>query len=161
MDNPLKSPEELLPYRTLKQILETRGGDVHAVSPGDTVLAALQLMAEKHVGFLVVLDGDKLVGVISERDYARKVVLAGRSSNDTLVREVMSRDVVTVAPANRFGDCIRLMDQKGIRHLPVIDGGRVTGVLSVRDLLAEAVMHHEKVIMELERERLSMLQSMV
>ncbi|MBK7955262.1 MAG: CBS domain-containing protein [Candidatus Accumulibacter sp.] len=116
-------------------------------------------MAEKHIGFLVVVDDGKLLGVLSERDYARKVVLAGRASHDTLVRDVMTRDVISVSPGDRCADCMRLMDQHGIRHLPVVDSGRVVGVISIRDLLAEVVTHHERVIMELETERLMMLQS--
>ncbi len=159
MDNPLKSPEQLLPYRTLKEILMNRGGSVHAVGSADTVLSALRAMAEKHIGFLVVVDDGKLLGVLSERDYARKVVLAGRASHDTLVRDVMTRDVISVSPGDRCADCMRLMDQHGIRHLPVVDSGRVVGVISIRDLLAEVVTHHERVIMELETERLMMLQS--
>ncbi|MBK7955265.1 MAG: CBS domain-containing protein [Candidatus Accumulibacter sp.] len=159
MDNPLKTPEQLLPYRTLKEILADRGGGVHAVGPTDTVLSALQSMAEKHIGFLVVLDDGKLLGVLSERDYARKVVLAGRASHDTLVGDLMTREVVTVSPGDRFGDCMRLLDQHAIRHLPVVESGKVVGVISIRDLLAELVTHHERVIMALERERMTMLQS--
>ncbi len=159
MDNPLKNPEQLLPYRTLQEILASREGGVHAIGPADTVRSALQAMAEKHIGFLVVLEDGKLLGVISERDYARKVVLAGRASHDTLVRDLMTREVVTVGPGDRFGDCLRLMDQHAIRHLPVVESGKVLGVISIRDLLAELVTHHERVIMELERERLTMLQS--
>ena len=161
MDSLLKNPEELLPYHTLTQILALKSGVVHASGTADTVLSALQCMAEMHIGFLVVLEGEKLVGVFSERDYARKVVLAGRASHNTLVGEVMTREVITVTPADRFGDCMRLMNQHGIRHLPVVEGGKVLGVISMRDLLGEAVAHHEKVIMDLELERLTMLNSPV
>lgn len=159
MDHPMKTPEELLPYRTIKQILAARQGVVHAASPADTALSALKSMAEKYIGFLVVLEGQKLVGVISERDFGRKVVLAGRTAKDTLVSDIMTREVVTVTPADRFGDCLQLMDRHGIRHLPVVEGGRVVGVVSVRDLMREAVAHHEKVIMDLELERLTIFNS--
>ena len=159
MDHPLKSPEELLPYRTIKQILAARPGGVHAASPADTALSALKSMAEKYIGFLVVLEGEKLVGVLSERDYGRKVVLAGRTTEDTLVGDIMTREVVTVTPADRFGDCLQRMDRHGIRHLPVVEGGRVVGVVSVRDLMREAVAHHEKVIMKLELERMTIFNS--
>ena len=156
MPQSLKALEELLPYRTIKQILAGRPGGVLAVGPEDTALSSLKSMAEKHVGFMVVLDGGRLVGVLSERDIGRKVVLAGRAAADTLVRDIMTRDVVTVTPADRFADCLRLMDRHGIRHLPVVEGGRVVGVVSVRDLMREAVAHHEQVFRELERERMTM-----
>ncbi len=159
MDNPLKNPEQLLPYRSLKQILISKGAGVHTAGPYDTVLSALRTMADKHIGFLVVLAGEKLVGVFAERDYARKVVLAGRSSDTTLLHEVMSSEVVTVTPADHFLDCMRLMNQHRISQLPVVDDGRVLGVISMRDLLTEAIAHHEQVIVALEQERLTMLQS--
>jgi len=156
-----RSPEELLPYRTIRQILATRPGNVHAVSPADSALLALKSMAEKHIGLLVVLDGAKLAGVLSERDFGRRVTLAGRAMADTPVGDIMTREVVTVTPADRFSDCIRLMDRHGIRHLPVVDDGRVVGVVSVRDLMREAVAHHEKVIRDLELERMAMFNSPV
>ena len=155
-----RSPEELLPYRTINQFLASRAGSVHAVSPADSALLALKSMSEKHVGLLVVLDRETLVGVISERDLGRRVTLAGRAMADTPVGDIMTRDVVTVTPADRFGDCLRLMDSHGIRHLPVVEGGgRVVGVISVRDLMREAVVHHEKVIRDLELERMTMFTS--
>jgi len=156
-----RSPEELLPYRTIRQFLASRAGGVHAVSPADTALLALKSMSEKHIGLLVVLDNETLVGVISERDFGRRVLLAGRAMADTPVGDIMTRDVVTVTPADRFGDCLRLMDRHGIRHLPVVDGGSVVGVVSVRDLMREAVAHHEKVIRDLELERMTMFTSPV
>jgi len=108
---------------------------------------------------LVVLDGERLVGVMSERDYARKVVLAGRRSEETTVAEIMSREVVTTYLDAKFGDCMRLMNQYHIRHLPVLDGDRLVRVISIMDVLREAVAHHEKVLMELERERMSVFNS--
>jgi len=156
-----RSPEELLPYRTIRQFLASRAGSVHTASPTDSALLALKAMTEKHIGLLVVLDDGKLAGVISERDFGRRVILAGRAMADTPVGDIMTRDVVTVTPADRFGDCLRLMDLHGIRHLPVVEGGRVVGVVSVRDLMREAVAHHEKVIRDLELERMTMFTSPV
>jgi len=159
MDHAMKTPEELLPYRTIKQILAARPGGVHVASQTDTALSALKAMAEKYVGFLVVLEGQKLVGVLSERDFGRKVVLAGRTVEDTLVSDIMTREVVTVTPADRFGDCLQLMERHGIRHLPVVEGGRVVGVVSGRDLMREAIGHYRKVIKELELERMTIFNS--
>ena len=154
-----RSPEELLPYRTIREILAVRMGSAHAASPADSALSALRAMAERHIGLLVVLDREQLVGVLSERDFGRRVTLAGLAMEDTPVGDIMTREVVTVTPAHRFGDCLQLMDRHGIRHLPVIDAGRVVGVVSVRDLMREAVVHHEKVIRDLELERMAIFNS--
>jgi len=157
MEHLLKTPEELLPYRPLRQVLASKPPGVHAVKSRDSVLEALQVMADKGVGFVVVADAGKLVGVLSERDYARKVALAGRASKDTAVQDIMTREVVTVTAAHTVPQCLALMDQNRIRHLPVLEGDRVIGVLSIRDLVREVVSHHEKVIMNLERERMTIL----
>ena len=159
MDRPIRQPEEILAYRSLQAILEARPRALWTVSPADSVLAALQLMAERHIGFLVVLERDRLVGVVSERDCARKVVLAGKSAETTQIADIMVRNVVTVELAHAFADCLRLMHQHGIRHLPVIDNGKPIAVISIRDLLSEAVAHHAKIIAELERERLTIFTS--
>ncbi|KRQ96940.1 hypothetical protein CQ12_12835 [Bradyrhizobium jicamae] len=116
-------------------------------------------MAEKNIGFLVVLENGKIVGVLSERDCIRRVVLARKYPEVTLVMDVMVRDVVTTNLESTFADCLRLMHTHGIRHLPVVDNEKTVGVISVRDLLREAVEHHTKVISELERERMTMLTS--
>ena len=155
----LKTPEETVPFRTLAQILADKSGGVHSVRPTDTAHAALLAMAEKRVGFLVVLEGDKLAGVISERDYTRKLIPSGRTAQEARVGDLMTREVVTVTLANHVRDCIDLMDRHGIRHLPVVDGPRVVGVISVRDMLREAVLHHDKVLREVERERLTIFNS--
>jgi CBS domain-containing protein len=118
-------------------------------------------MAERNIGFVVVLDKDTLVGVLSERDCARRVLLAGKPADSTSVGDVMVREVVTVDLAQTFADCLRLMHQHGFRHLPVKAGGKVVAVLSVRDLMSEAVEHHAKVISLLERERLTIFISPV
>jgi CBS domain-containing protein len=116
-------------------------------------------MADKDIGFLVVLDRGALVGVLSERDCARRAVLAKKSLETTLVEEIMVCNVVTVELAHTFADCLRLMHQHGIRHLPVVDKDKVVAVVSIRDLLSEAVTHHAKIIGELERERLTIFTS--
>jgi CBS domain-containing protein len=122
-------------------------------------MAALQLMADRNIGFVVVIEGDRLAGVLSERDCARRVLLARKPLDTTPVADVMVRQVVTVDLTHAFADCLRLMHQHGFRHLPVIDKGKVVAVLSVRDLMSEAVGHHAKVIAELERERLTIFTS--
>jgi CBS domain-containing protein len=158
MPTGLRTPEQLLAYPPLKALLEGRAGTpVHAAAPGESVYEALNRMAELGIGFLVVLEGGQLAGVVSERDYARKVVLRDRASKDTPVRDIMTTKVVTVAPDRTIPQCIALMHEHGIRHLPVVEGGKVIGVLSVRDLLRAVVEHHERCIRELEVERMTML----
>ncbi len=154
--------DELFPYRSLGEMLARQRRPVLSVAPGDTVEQALRLMAERDIGLLVVLEGGRLAGVLSERDLARR---AGATEAGALralrVADLMTRDVATVGPEALFGECIALMEQRGARHLPVVEGGRVVGVLSVRDLLREALAHHQRVMDELERERLTAFQSSV
>ena len=157
MDHPLRSPEEILAYRSLKQMLKP--GAVWSAGPPDSVLSAARTMAEKNTGFLVVLENAKLVGVLSERDCIRRVVLAGKSPEATPVADIMVRDVVTANPRHTFVDCLKLMHTHNIRHLPIVENEKVVGVISVRDLLREAVEHHARVISELERERMMMTTS--
>jgi CBS domain-containing protein len=159
MDRPIRQPEEILAYRSLHAILAAKPKALWTVSPTDSVLAALQIMTDQDIGFLVVLEADRLVGVVSERDCARRVVLAKKSPEATPVADIMVRNVITVDSAHTFADCLRLMHQHGVRHLPVIDKGRLVGVVSIRDLLSEAVAHHAKIIAELERERLTIFTS--
>jgi len=155
----LKTPEEVVPFQSLAQILATKPGGVYSVRPTDTAYAALMVMGEKRVGFLLVLEGERLVGVISERDYTRKLIPSGRSAQDARVGDLMTREVVTVTLAHHVRDCVTLMDRHGIRHLPVVDGPRVVGVISVRDLLREAVVHYDKVLREMQRERMTIYNS--
>ena len=157
MKHPLKSPEQLLAFKPLKRVLAAKSPGAHSVAPGTSMFDALRLMADKEIGFLVVLDGAKLVGVVSERDYARKVVLQGKASSNTPVRDIMTRKVVSVGLAQTIPECMALMDRHGIRHLPVTDGDAVIGVLSVRDLLKEIVEHHERLIRTLELEKSTLL----
>jgi CBS domain-containing protein len=159
MKNPLRRPEEILAYRSLKQILAIKPKALWTVSPGDKVLTALHLMAEKNIGLLVVMEQGAIVGVLSERDCVRRLVLAGKSPDATLVVDIMVRDVIKADLSDTFADCLRLMHTHGIRHLPVVENGTAIGVVSVRDLLREAVEHHARVIGELERERMTMLTS--
>jgi CBS domain-containing protein len=159
MDRPIRQPEEILAYRSLQAILGAKPRALWTVSPADSVLAALQIMADKQIGFLVVLERDRLVGVVSERDCALRVVLAKKPPETTPVADIMVRNVITADLAHTFADCLRLMHRHGIRHLPVVDKGKAVAVVSIRDLLGEAVAHHARIIAELERERLTIFTS--
>jgi CBS domain-containing protein len=159
MAYPLRRPEEILAYRPLRQILAAKSIALWTVGPRDSALSAMHLMADKNIGLLVVMDGNTIAGVLSERDCVRRLVLAGKSPEATPVADIMVRDVVKVDIANTFSDCLRLMHAHRIRHLPVTEKGVAIGVVSIRDLLSEAVAHHAKIIGELERERLTMLVS--
>jgi len=159
MDHPLRSPEQILAYRPLKQILAAKPKALWTIGARDTALSAMQLMADKNIGLLVVMEHRAIVGVLSERDCARRLVLAGKSPEATSVADIMVRNVVKADIANSFVDCLKLMHEHQIRHLPVIENDDLVGVISVRDLLSEAVAHHARVISELERERLTMLTS--
>ncbi len=120
---------------TAGEILDEKGHDVYSVTPDDTVLDALRLLADKGVGALLVMESDKLVGIVTERDYARKVILAGKASRDTPVREVMTAKVLYAGPERTVDECMALMTDINARHLPVLDGERVVGVLSIGDLV--------------------------
>src|SRR5262245_41895175 len=121
--------------KTINQMLQAKGRDIHSVAPEARVFEALKLMADKNVGVLVVMESGKLAGIFSERDYARKVILLGKSSHDIAVREIMTARVITVHPGQTVEECMALMTEKRIRHLPVIEGERLIGVLSIGDLV--------------------------
>ena len=159
MDHPLRSPEQILAYRPLKQILAAKPKALWTIGARDTALSAMQLMADKNIGLLVVMEHRAIVGVLSERDCVRRLVLAGKSPEATSVADIMVRNVVKADIANNFVDCLKLMHEHQIRHLPVMENDDLVGLISVRDLLSEAVAHHARVISELERERLTMLTS--
>ena len=159
MDSPIRRPEQILAYRPLWQILGPKLKPLWSVGPGDAAQAAIQLMADKDIGFLVVLDRGAMVGVLSERDCVRRLLLTGKPAQTTPVSELMARDVVSVDTSHTFADCLRLMHRHRIRHLPVIENDGVLAVISIRDLLAEAVSHHAKIITELERERMTIFTS--
>jgi len=129
---------------TLRQLLGSKTPEVHAVAPGDSVFDAIRLMAEKGIGAVLVMDGATLAGIVSERDYARKVVLHGRSSADTSVRDIMTADVVTVGPNHTVEHCMQVVTEHRIRHLPVVEDGEVIGVISIGDLV-KAVIEDQKV----------------
>jgi CBS domain-containing protein len=135
---------------TAKDILRSKGHDVWSVKPTDTVLEALGVMAEHDIGAVLVLDGDRLVGVLSERDYARKVVLAGRSSKDSQVKDVMTPHVICVAPNRSIDECMALMTNKRLRHLPVIDHKRVIGIVSIGDLVKATIDDQQFTITQLQ-----------
>ena len=138
--------------KTLKQILAEKSRPLALVAPGDTVFHALTVMAEHDVGALLVLDGEQLVGIFSERDYARKLALQGRNSRETLVSEIMSDRVAYVSPNTSLDECRALMTEKHFRHLPVLnDDGSVAGMISIGDLVKETISTQRFIIEELER----------
>lgn len=159
MDQPIRRPEDILAFRSLRQILASKPRNLWSVAPSDTALKALQIMSDKDIGCVVVIERNALVGIVSERDCARRVVLAKRSPETTSISDIMVREVVTVDLSHTFADCLRLMHRHGIRHLPVIDNAKPVTVVSIRDLLSEAVVHHARIIAELERERMTMFTS--
>ncbi|MEL6869366.1 MAG: CBS domain-containing protein, partial [Pseudomonadota bacterium] len=119
---------------TAKQILDEKGRDVFALAPGATVFEAIALMAEKEISAVLIMEDDRLKGIVTERDYARKVILAGKASRETTVREVMTAKVLYATPERTVDECLALMTDINARHLPVLDNGTVTGVLSIGDL---------------------------
>jgi len=136
--------------RTVKELLQRKGYEIHAISPNATVFDALTLMAAKNVGALLVLDGQTLVGVISERDYARKVILHGKSSKETPVREIMTSRVVHVSPDTPVEACMALMTDKHVRHLPVMDDGALIGVISIGDVVNAIISNQQFAIDQLK-----------
>ncbi|HQW83810.1 MAG TPA: CBS domain-containing protein [Ferruginibacter sp.] len=132
---------------TVKSILDEKGGNVFSVSPGTSVYHALELMVEKNVSSLLVTEHDKLAGIFTERDYARKVVLKGKSSKETPVSDIMTANVITVTPNNTIDECMLLMTGKFIRHLPVVEDGKLLGVVSIGDLV-RSIIHEQKFIIE-------------
>jgi CBS domain-containing protein len=132
---------------TVNDILSAKGREVCAISPDATVYEAISLMAEKEIGALVVMDGEKLVGIVTERDYARKVAIEGRSSRDTAVSDVMTTSVLCVHPERTVEECMALMTDKRTRHLPIVDHKRVIGVVSIGDLV-KAIIREQKFVIE-------------
>lgn len=136
--------------KTVRQLLQAKGSQIYTIAPDARVFDALKLMAEKNVGALVVTEGGRLEGIISERDYARKVILLSKSSHDIAVRDIMTAKVITVHPGQTVEECMALMTDKRIRHLPVTDGERVIGMLSIGDLVKEVIADQEATIKQLE-----------
>ena len=137
--------------KTVDQLLLEKGSQIFSVAPTDSVLRAIETMATRHVGALLVMNQGSLVGIISERDYARKVILKNRSSHDTPVSEIMTSPAVTVVPTDSVHYCMQLMTQGRFRHLPVMEGGRVLGMLSIGDLVKAVIEEQSAHIEQLER----------
>jgi CBS domain-containing protein len=138
------------PNGTIGEILNTKGSNVWTVSPDTMVFDAIQLMADKNIGALLVTESDKLVGIISERDYTRKVALKGKSSKQTAVREIITGQVIHVEPEHTVEECMRLMTDHRIRHLPVLEGGRIVGVVSIGDLVNWIISAQHSTIQQLQ-----------
>jgi CBS domain-containing protein len=136
---------------TVAQLLKVKGNQIYCVAPGDSVLHAIEIMATRHVGALLVMDQGALLGIISERDYARKVILKKRSSHDTPVRDIMSSPAVTVDPDETVHRCMQLMTEGRFRHLPVVRAGQVVGMLSIGDLVKAVIEEQSQHIEQLER----------
>jgi CBS domain-containing protein len=136
--------------KTIRQLLEGKSGGLCTIGPNASVLDALKLMAEKNIGALLVVENDKLVGMLSERDYARKVILQGKSSHDTPIKEIMTAGVVCVQPGNTVEECMALMTDKRVRHLPVVENEKLLGVLSIGDLVKETISEQQFMIKQLE-----------
>ena len=135
---------------SIRQLLERKGSEVWSTSPNSSVYEALQLLAEKDVGALLVLQDGELVGIVSERDYARKVVLHGMTSMKTPVKEIMTEEVITVGPGSTVEEAMALMTDKHIRHLPVVEGESILGVVSIGDLVKAIIADQEFTIGQLE-----------
>ncbi len=135
---------------TLRQLLQSKGGGIWSVPSTSTVFDALRMMAEKNVGALLVIDEGRLVGIVSERDYARKIALKGKSSKETLIREIMTEKVVYIRPDESIEECMALMTEKHFRHLPVIDNGTLLGIISIGDVVRTVISEQKFIIAQLE-----------
>jgi CBS domain-containing protein len=135
---------------SVRQLLDRKDGALFSVGAEDPVLEAIRLMADKHVGALLVMKGSELAGIVSERDYARKVILLGRSSDSTPVWHIMSSPVHTVSPDQTVDECMRLMTTRRIRHLPVVERGRVVGMISIGDLVKAVIEDQQQTIEQLQ-----------
>jgi CBS domain-containing protein len=137
--------------KLVKHILDTKGSDIFHATPDDSVLDAIKMMAEKGVGALLVMDKGKLVGILSERDYARKIILKGKSSRETAIKDIMTEDVVCAEPLQTVEQCMELMTENRIRHLPVVEDEKVVGVLSIGDLVKAIIEEQKFTIEQLEQ----------
>lgn len=135
---------------SVRQVLDSKGHDIWSIDPNASVLNTIKLMADKKIGALLIMEDEKLVGIVSERDYARKVILKGRASNETPVKVIMTKDIIYATPENSVEDCMALMTEKRVRHLPVLDGDKVTGVLSIGDLVKSIIAEQQFTIEQLE-----------
>jgi CBS domain-containing protein len=135
---------------TVKQVLDNKGNDVHLIHPGASVFDALKLMAENDIGSLVVLEDDKLVGIITERHYAREIVLKGKTSPGTLVRDIMSTKVICARPDQSVQECMAVMTARAVRHLPVLEHGQLVGIVSIGDMVNSVIGDQKFIIEQLE-----------
>ncbi len=135
---------------TVQRVLETKGNEIYTIAPDAKVIDALRLMAEKNIGALLVMEGETLAGIISERDYARKVILKGESSERTAVKDVMTTGVVTIRPDQSIEECMAIMTGEHVRHLPVMDRGSLAGMISIGDVVKAIIYEHEYTIKQLE-----------
>ena len=136
--------------KSVRQLLQAKGRDIHSIAPDARVFEALKLMAEKNVGALLVVEGERLVGVFSERDYARKVILKGKTSKDTAVRDIMTSHVLYVRPEQTIEECMALMTAKHVRHLPVLEEEGLVGVVSIGDVVKAIIAEQEFIIEQLQ-----------
>ena len=135
----------------VKHLLADKGNRVFSIGPDEAVLVAVRMMADRHIGALLVMNGNELAGIVSERDYARKIILQGRASSETPIRDIMTAPVVTVGPNDSIDTCMRVCTERRIRHLPVVDGGKVVGVLSIGDLVKAVISAQSQEIEQLQR----------
>jgi len=135
----------------VKNILETKGTTTFTITPGTSVYHALELMVEKNVSALLVMENDQLAGIFTERDYARKVVLKGKKSQETQISDIMTRDLITVTSESSIDECMELMTGKFIRHLPVVDGGKLTGIISIGDVVRSIIKEQKSIIGHMEQ----------
>ena len=136
--------------KPVSELFRNRPNTLWSLRPDDTVFEAIKLLGEKGIGALMVMDKGKLVGILSERDYTRKIALLGKNSRETKVRDIMTANVLVVTPQTRTRQCMAIMSEKNIRHLPVVDGDTVVGMLSIRDLMNDIISDHEFTISQLE-----------
>lgn len=136
--------------KNVRDLLQAKGTDIWSVSPDESVFAALELMSDKGIGAVLVLEGSSVAGILSERDYARQVVLKGKASRDTPVRDIMTTELFVVTPERTVDECMTLMTEKRIRHLPVVTGDRLTGLLSIGDIVKAVISDKQDQIEQLE-----------
>jgi len=136
---------------TIRHLLDTKGYKIWSINPDATVYEAIELLAEKDIGAVLVMDDDKLIGILSERDYARRLILKGRMSQDTEVRLIMTSDVITLKPDNTLEECMALMTQKHVRHIPILEDDKVIGVISIGDAVNATIANQEFLIEQLEK----------
>ena len=136
--------------KLVQHLLDTKGGDVISITPEASVFDAIKLMADRAVGSLLVMQGEELIGIVTERDYARKVILLGRSSETTIVEKIMSTEIIAASVEQTVQECMTLMTEKRIRHLPVVAGDRVIGLISIGDLVQAIISDQQQAIEQLE-----------